>query len=113
MSFQSTLHECATTPQPQSRVTSMDDWKVLFTMAATMATELTLHGLKKCTASTLAVTQGPLATALAARPAQMSIQLSTWPPKQMPKGSVSAGSTTCRQHSLECKVRYILCLRHS
>lgn len=57
--------------------TSMEDAKVRLTMAATMATDPRWHGLRKCTESTLAVTQGPPATDFAARPAQMSIQLST------------------------------------
>ena len=47
------------------------------TMAATMQTEPRWQGLRKCTLSTLAVTQGPPATDFAASPAQMSIQLST------------------------------------
>lgn len=79
--------------------------------------------LKKCTASTLTVTQGPWASVLAARPAAMSIQDSTCPrahrhthnisaaclrqgaggavlhcrhtcpPKHMPRASTSAGAT--------------------
>ena len=55
----------------------MDDWNVRLTMAATIATLPRRQGLRKCTVSTLAVTTGPRATVLAARPAQMSIQLST------------------------------------
>ncbi len=42
-----------------------------------MATEPWWQGRRKCTVSTDAVTTGPRATVLAARPAQMSIQLST------------------------------------
>ena len=57
---------------------SMEDWKVRLTMAATMTTLPRRQGRRKCTVSTLAVTTGPRATVLAARPAQMSIQLSTW-----------------------------------
>ncbi len=56
---------------------SMDDWNVRLTMAATIATLPRRQGRRKCTVSTLAVTTGPRATVLAARPAQMSIQLST------------------------------------
>ena len=55
----------------------MEVAKVRLTMAAMMATEPSLQGFRKCTASRLAVTTGPLATVLAAKPAQMSIQLST------------------------------------
>lgn len=55
----------------------MDDLKVRLTMAATMATEPTRTGRRKCTASTDAVTHGLPAMLLAASPAQMSIQLST------------------------------------
>ncbi len=55
----------------------MDDWNVRLTMAATIATLPRRQGRRKCTVSTLAVTTGPRATVLAARPAQMSIQLST------------------------------------
>ncbi len=40
----------------------MLDAKVLLTMAAMMATLPTRSGARKCTASTLAVTQGPRAT---------------------------------------------------
>jgi len=50
---------------------------VRLTMAATIATLPRRQGRRKCTVSTLAVTTGPRATVLAARPAQMSIQLST------------------------------------
>jgi len=59
---------------------SMDDWNVRLTMAATIATLPRRQGRRKCTVSTLAVTTGPRATVLAARPAQMSIQLSTCGP---------------------------------
>ena len=55
----------------------MEVAKVRFTMAAMMATAPRWQGLRKCTASREAVTTGPLATVLAAKPAQMSIQLST------------------------------------
>ena len=57
---------------------SIDDWKTRLTIAAMMATEPWWQGRRKCTVSTEAVTTGPRATVLAARPAQMSIQLSTW-----------------------------------
>ena len=59
------------------RRASMEDWKTRLTMAAMMATEPWWQGRRKCTVSTEAVTTGPRATVLAARPAQMSIQLST------------------------------------
>ena len=55
----------------------MDEVKVRLTIAAMMATPPSLHGFRKWTASREAVTTGPFATVLAARPAQMSIQLST------------------------------------
>ena len=58
-------------------LTSMEEWKTRLTMAAMMATEPWWQGRRKCTVSTEAVTTGPRATVLAARPAQMSIQLST------------------------------------
>jgi hypothetical protein len=58
----------------------MEDWKTRLTMAAMMATEPRRHGRRKCTESTDAVTTGPRATVLAARPAHMSIQLSTCSP---------------------------------
>lgn len=63
------------------------------TMAAMMTTDPSLHGCRKCTASTVAVTHGPRASVLALMPAHRSIQLSTSPPKQMPRLSVSAGIT--------------------
>ena len=58
----------------------MEDLKVRLTIAAMMATDPFLTGRRKCTLSTLAVTQGPRATVFAASPAQMSIQLSTCTP---------------------------------
>lgn len=70
----------------------MEDVKVRLTMAAMMATEPFLTGRMKCTLSTLAVTQGPLATVLAASPAQMSIQLSTC--TQKPSKALMAWSST-------------------
>ena len=57
--------------------TSIEEAKVRLTIAAMIATAPSRQGLRKCTASNEAVTTGPLATVLAARPAQMSIQLST------------------------------------
>jgi len=57
--------------------TSIDDANVRLTIAATMQTEPEWQGLRKCTLSTLAVTQGPPATDFAANPAQTSIQLKT------------------------------------
>ena len=55
----------------------MEDANTRLTMPAMMATLPRRQGRRKCTLSTLAVTTGPRATVLAARPAQMSIQLST------------------------------------
>ncbi len=63
--------------------TSIDEAKVRLTMAATMQTDPRWHGRRKCTESTLAVTQGPPATDFAASPAQMSIQLNTWRTEQI------------------------------
>ncbi len=62
---------------PQRGHASMEEAKVRLTMAAMMATEPRRQGRRKWTESTEAETQGPRATVLAARPAQMSIQLST------------------------------------
>lgn len=61
-------------------VTSMEEEKMRLTMAAIMAVEPSRQGLRNWTLSTLAVTTGPRATVLAARPAAMSIQLSTCSP---------------------------------
>ena len=59
-----------------------------------LATEPARAGRRKWTASTDAVTTGPLASVLAARPAATSIQDRTVPPKQMPSWSASAGRTS-------------------
>jgi hypothetical protein len=61
--------------QPQQRPGT--HLKVLLMRAAMITTWPSLQGRWKCTESTLAVTQGPLARALADMPAHTSIQLST------------------------------------
>ena len=65
------------------------------TMAATMQTEPRWQGLRKCTLSTLAVTQGPPATDFAASPAQMSIQLSTCSSRPRPQPPDGVESDCC------------------
>ena len=84
----------------------MEEWKTRLTMAAMMATEPWWQGRRKCTVSTEAVTTGPRATVLAARPAQMSIQLSTCstPPCAMKTPSrqacTRAAFKACQLHSV-------------
>lgn len=74
----SSTQACIVRAAQQQSSTSIELAKVRLTMAAMMATPPSLQGSKKCTASKEAVTTGPFATVLAARPAQMSIQLSTY-----------------------------------
>ena len=91
---------------------SMEDWNVRLTMAATMTTLPRRQGRRKCTVSTLAVTTGPRATVLAARPAQMSIQLSTWRASALRPvwhrdgvRSVRAGRHVTACHCVGCRAR--------
>jgi len=65
------------------------------TSASTITIVLTLTGRRKCTESTLAVTQGPRATTFDANPAHMSTQPSTVPPRHTPCLSQSSGRHSC------------------
>lgn len=58
-------------------LTSIDELNVLLTIAAIMTTVPSRQGLRKWTASSVAVTQGPRASVFALRPAHTSTQLNT------------------------------------
>ena len=85
-------HPWSPRPAPAPPPTSALDANTRLTVAATTATDPARAGRRKWTASTDAVTTGPRASVLAARPAATSIQDSTVPPKQMPSWSASAGT---------------------